>query len=569
MSRLTVAAHRPDEVSLGLEIMPTGDLPAEPQVLLPVLTGAKATADPSQTWVFYPAPGAILSNHVFARSDPYGGIFPLQVMGIYSPTGGGLYLRTEYTEPVDRRYEVEHSTRGVMFCVRYPWWRGEKLNAVIGTNPGDWRDQLAAYNRWRQTWFRPAAPRKDWFRRIFNFRQQFLTFPVPLPSGMFDPETKTFRLLEVLEEDKKAFGGVDYLHLFDWGWSPERGRCGDYAPWDYLGGADNFRRAVESVKASGIPVGLYIEGYLVSPESSIFERAKAWQVIKANGQPLEFFAPEINMCPWVKEWQDYLSAVYGRVAEETGAVGFYIDEYGSAHDAHACYARDHGHPSPVYAAAGELEMTRKVRAALGPDRAIYTEETPCDVTMQYQDGSFTYAITSANDQLSPSHINITRFAVPDFKTIEILFCDQPLRDDLEDLGRILFNGEAIWLEGIPQAWFDPRSLEFIRRMHAIMRAEADCFTSLSPEPLVPTFWRDLYANRFPRADGKRCVWTLYWRGPRTLEADLIAVPHVPGARYRELWADRPLAVRRDGSRDVIRAVIHPHEVLVLLQETAG
>jgi len=383
---------------------------------------------------------------------------------------------------------------------------------------------------------------------------------------MFDAETKTFRLLEVVEEDKKAFGGVDYLHLFDWGWSPERGRCGDYAPWDYLGGADNFRRAVEGVKAAGVPVGLYIEGYLVSPESSIFERAKAWQVIKANGEPLENFAPEINMCPWVEEWQDYLSAVYGRVRRETGAVGFYIDEYGFAHDGHTCYATTHGHPSPVHATGGQLQMTQKVRAALGPDAAIYTEETPCDITMQHQDGSFTYAITTTQDELCPSHVNITRFAVPDFKTIEILFCDQPLRDDIEDLGHILFNGEAIWLEGIAEAWFDERSLDFIRRMHAIMSAEADCFTSLSPEPLVPTLWENLYANRFPRADGRRCLWTISWKGPRTLRGDLLAVPHVAGARYRELWDGRALKVRRAGGMDVISGTIHPHEVLVLLQE---
>jgi len=404
-ARLTVAALRPDEISLALEVIPAGELAAEPQIFMPVLAGAKATEDPAQTWVFYPCRGAVITNRLFAQSNPYGGMFPLQVMGLYAPTGGGLYLRTEYTEPVDRRYEAEHDARGVLLSIRYPWWRGEKLNVVLGTNPGDWRDQLAAYNRWRETWFRPAAPRKEWFRRIFNFRQQFLHFAVPRPSGMFDPATKTFRLLEVLEQDKKAFGELDYLHIFDWGWSPQKGRCGDYAPWEYLGGAEKFRQAVETVKGAGIPVGLYIEGYLVSPESSIFERAKAWQVIKANGEPLEFFAPEINMCPWVREWQDYLSGVYARVAAETGAVGFYIDEYGFAHDGHACYAKDHGHPSPVHAAGGELEMTRKVRAALGPDRAIYTEETPCDVTMQYQDGSFTYAIVSANDGLSPSHVN--------------------------------------------------------------------------------------------------------------------------------------------------------------------
>ncbi len=569
-AQLAITAGKPDEMRLDLSLEPAGKAPAaEPVVELPVLIGGRAGRDPRDTWVFFPRRGTVISNEPTGASLPYGGMFPLQVLGFFSPTGGGLYLRTEYQEVVDRRYCLQHGTDGVSMSVRYPWWRGQKLNAFVGTNPGDWHDQLRAYNEWRETWFKPAAPRKDWFRRIFNFRQQFLHFALPTKSGMFDPETKSLRLREVLESDAKAFGGCDYLHLFDWGWSPETGRCGDYAPWDYLGGVDRFRQAIEDVQKMGVPVGLYIEGYLISPQSKLFERAKAWQVIKSNGEPLEAFAPDINICPWVKEWQDYLPATYARARQQTGASGFYIDEYGFAHDGHACYSADHGHPAPAFATEGELQMTQKVRAALGPDAALYTEESPCDLTMQWQDGAFTYAISSVSDELSPHHLNLVRFAVPDFKTIEIITCDHPLGDNLEALKQILFNGEAIWLEGIPDRWFDERALAYIGRMHAVLRDNADCFTSLRPEALVPTLWADLYANRFPSDDRRRCAWTIYWTGPRTLTADLMRVPHREGVAYRDVFDGRTLTARRDGAEDVLSATLHPHEVLVVVQEPAG
>lgn len=566
-AELDISAAAIDEVRLALRLRAQGELVAEPRVSFPVLKGGRAENRPGQTWGFYPRRGTVISNQPFAASLPVGGIFPLQVMGFFRPTGGGVYVRTEYQRIVDRRYAMELDRDGrVTMEVLYPWWRGEPLNAVIGTHPGDWHDQLAAYDSWRRTWFKPAAPRKDWFRRVFNFRQQFLTFAVPRKSGMFDPATKQFHIMDVLERDCALFGGVDFLHLFDWGWSPKHGRCGDYAPWDYLGGVDNFRQAIEQVQQHGIPVGLYIEGYLVSPKSTLFQRAKPWQVITRQGHPLQAFAPEINMCPWVQPWQQYLAGVYRRVRQQTGAMGYYIDEYGFAGDNHACYSPAHGHPRPVYAAAGELQMVKRVRAAVGPQCALYTEETPCDVTMQWQDGSFTYAISSVEDHLSPHHLNLVRFAVPDFKTIEIIVCDRPLGDNLEALKRIAFNGEAIWLEGTPELWFDERTLYFLWAMHAVLTAYVDCFTSLHPEPLVPTLWQGLWANRFPSDDGKRCVWTLYWTGPRTLSGELIAVPHRSGARYREEWQGRRLKVRRDGAQDVISAYIHPHEVLVIAQQ---
>ncbi len=566
VGRLTIATVQPDELWLGLELHPHGKLDAEPEVRFPLLLGCR-TGAVADTWVFYPRRGTVISNkNQTWRWSPHSGVFPLQVMGIFNPRGGGFYVRTEYTSLFDRLYDLSKDSRGVHVAVRYPWWRGQKLNVVLGTNADDWHGQLAAYNRWRKSWFRPAAPRKEWFRRVFNFRQQFLTFAVPRKSGLFDPKAKVFHFDKVIEHDTKAFGGIDYLHLFDWGWSPSHGRCGDYAPWDYLGPVENFRREIKRLQDRGLPVGLYIEGRLVSPKSSMFKTAEPWQLIDSRGRPIRPFAPDYSICPFVRGWQEHLQAVYARVRRQTGALGYYIDEFGFARI--ACYGRGHGHPVPAYIGAGELELTRKVRQAVGPQCALYTEESPADVTMQYQDGSFTYAISSVSDDLSPHHVNITRFAVPDFKTIEIICCDKPLDENIEALRRILFNGEAIWLEGIPEDWFDPRALEFIRHMHQVMSSCADCFTSLSPEALVPTRWQGLYANRFPAAGGGRCVWTVYWTGPRTLRGEWLDVPHVRGAKYRELWAGRALNVRRRGARDIIGGTIHPHEVLVLLQERA-
>ena len=238
----------------------------------------------------------------------------------------------------------------------------------------------------------------------FTFRQHFLHFSVPEKSGLFDAETKEFHFDRVLDKDRRDFGGVDYLHLFDWGWSPDRGRCGVYDPWHYLGPASTFADEIGRLMADGLPVGLYIEGYLIDPPSLVAQsHGEAWQLLNGNGNPYTNFAPSFHICSHVKDWQDYLSAVYGKTQSLTGAMGFYIDEFGFGSH-YQCYNPSHDHPVPVTPLLGEEALTRKVRQNLAEDCVIYTEETPTDVTTQYQDGSFTYAISSASEAWSPTKI---------------------------------------------------------------------------------------------------------------------------------------------------------------------
>ena len=563
----------PREIGLQASIELNGQDPAKTRFLFPELQGITFGGEPSESWVWCPRRGDVITAaNVFLR-EPYAGAGnPLQIIGAFDPArGAGLYLMTQDLEALSKFYQVQKTVAGARLAIEYtPLHDAELPRSVLGCQPGDWHQQLERYRQWVQSWYQPAAPRKRWFREVWNFRQQFLHFALPTKSGIFHEDTRTIRLQEVVEADAEAFGGVDYLHLFDWGWDPVHGRCGDYEPWDYLGGVDNFRSAVEEVQAAGIPVGLYLEGILVDPQSNLGRaHGAAWQMLGPAGQPYGYFAPSFHICPRVPQWQAYLSGTYRRVRAQTGAVGFYVDEYGFSGPTYWCYNPDHDHPVPVTPVLGEREMLKQVRAALGPDAAIYTEESPTDVNSQYQDGSFTYNISSVPDDWSPSHVNLYRFAFPTFKTIEIICCDQPLGTNVEAVKRCLFNGEAIWIEGIRDQWFAPEVRAQIALNRRVLRENRECFAGDDVEPLVPTLLSGLYANRFHAgADsgaGKTC-WTVYNTNYRTVSAEVMAVQHHGAATYRNEVTGELLAPRVSDGQAFLTLQIPPRDVIVVSQQ---
>ncbi|MCC7493798.1 MAG: hypothetical protein IT204_15690 [Fimbriimonadaceae bacterium] len=561
-----------DELALQASLELQGLDPRQTQLHCPVLRGARVGPGEGDTWYWYPRQGDLVSNLPTDQRGLYSGRVPLQGFGIAGARGeGGLYLRTEDQGAVPRFHRLRKSDGACDLAIEYsPAWPGQLPRTVIGCHQGPWQVGFARYRDWLASWYQPAAPRQAWFREVFNFRQQFLTFALPRRSGLFDPTTRRFHFAEVLAADRAAFGGLDYLHLFDWGWDPVNGRCGDYTPWDYLGPPAQLHREVDQLQQGGLPVGLYLEGYLVDPTSRLGQaHGEAWQLLTAAGQPYTTFAPSFHICPWVTPWQDYLAATYARARRETGARGFYIDQYGFSNH-YLCHNPAHGHPVPAVPVLGERQMLQKVRQAVGPDAALYTEESPTDVNSQFQDGSFTYHIAQTAEATNPSGVNLYRFALPSFKTIEIIVCDQPLGSNVEAVKRVLFNGEAIWLEGIADRWFAPETLAYIRTMHRILRANRDCFSSDFARPLVPTRYASVYANRFDQdATGGTACWTIFNTGFRTLEGEVLELPAVPGARYRELTREQPVTVRQAGERVFVPLRLAPREVLVLRRDVAG
>ncbi len=567
-----VDVRDPQEIGLRAHIeLPDADK-ATTSFLFPELREITLGGPLSDCWIWCPRRGDVITSAAVSLREPYAGAGnPLQIIGTFDPRRGtGLYLMTQDLEARSKFYHVEKSSEGARLAIEYtPLHESDSPRTVIGCSQGDWHAQFARYQQWVNSWYQPAATRQPWFRQVWNFRQQFMHFALPVKSGIFDEASKTIKLKEVVETDARAFGGVDYLHLFDWGWDPVHGRCGDYQPWDYLGGVASFRQAVDEVTSQGIPVGLYLEGILVDPQSEIGKaHGASWQMLGPSGKPYEYFAPSFHICPHVTEWQTYLSDTYQRVAEQTGARGFYIDEYGFSGPTYWCYNPTHGHPIPVTPVLGERAMLQQVRKKLGDSAAIYTEESPTDVNSQYQDGSFTYNISSVMDEWSPSHVNLYRFAFPSFKTIEIICCDQPLGTNVEAVKRCLFNGEAIWIEGIWDRWFAPEVRAQIALNHRILQSNRECFTSDYVAPLVPTLLSGLYANRFDERDdrtGKTC-WTIYNTNYRTVRAEVIAVDTADGAEYQNEMDSQAVAVRVAGPLTYLTLEIPPREVVVVSRQ---
>ncbi|MDP6633974.1 MAG: DUF6259 domain-containing protein [Phycisphaerae bacterium] len=543
------------QIALRFSVRNTGSVQAGVKVSFPVLRGLKPDKGSGELAYCFPKSGSIIGSDPIDIRRHYGGLFPLQFLDVYRRGAGGIYLICRDRANNRKTFHLRKARDGSAdMSVEYPkriLSAGESWTlppAVLGAHAGDWHAALQAYRRWVDTWYRPAAPRKKWFREAFNLRQVFLHPNLGLKYGAFDPKTEKFSLARMVKDDVSAFGGVDFVHIFDWSHTFAHGRVGQYRPWNDLGGAPAFRKEISKIQAIGIPVGAYLEGYLVSKNADVAAAKGAlWQMLGADRKPhRRFGAGYCYMCPQVSVWRDYLAAACKGVVDSAGVDGVYLDQFGFGYQ-YPCHRADHGHSSPANQLQSEASLIARVRKSVGPNKVIYVEETPTDVTTQLLDGSFSYALS--NDK---AIVNLTRFAIPDFKVFHIIRCDQPLGNDLDAVCRIFFNGDGIWLEGPLSIakWFPPKVRKLIAKTHRLLRTHRDAFCSTDVTPLVPTRNKSLLANRF--ATGEKVVWTLYNRSDKPLSGEFLAIARTGESRYHDAWNDKPLKARSFGGEDIIR-----------------
>lgn len=552
------------EPVLGLDLRNTGDEPMEATVHFPAIGPLQISEEIENDWYFFPKRGPALSNRLARLSYPHGGQFKTQFMDLYSTEGsGGLYLRTLDLEGRYGYFTLSRSANGTQMSVVYrhvhlpPGERVTMPDAVVAAHPGDWHEALHRYERWVHSWYQPTVPRKQWFREVFNFRQHRLRM------GLLDFGTMQYTFADAIRRDREAFGVLDYLHIFDWSETERWGRVGDYDPWDEIPGPERFREVVAEAQADGVPVGLYLEGYLISKRSRVgMAHGEEWTLLNANGEEYGYFSteedPNWSVCPAVDAWQAYMEDVFPRVAEQTGAMGLYIDEFGFGSVGKLCYNEAHDHPVPMPPVQGEREFTRRVREAMPADRVLYTEEAPDPVTCQYQDGAFCYSAISTSDELAPSHLELLRFVLPDFKIFELNFYVPMADGNWNRVKRPFFNGDGWWLQGDPYTSYDEFAREYLRRCFALCHEYVDCFTTNDPEPLVETLQPGVFANRFP-GEG-RTLWTLYNATYQSVEGAVIAVEHRPGARYYDAWRQREIEPEIRDGRAVLSTLVDPHDL---------
>jgi hypothetical protein len=546
---LSIEALASGEIQLALTMTnpTTASLAATPT--FPLLRGLNPGAG-ALSYCF-PQMGRAGRSNAGTLRQSYGGNFPLQFIDVYNSAAGGIYIMTRDLSNASRSYWITKSntTGNVSFGVDYASQQiapgaSWTLTAVIGAHTGDWHAALVAYRNWVKTWYTPLVPRKSWFQDVYNFRQIFL-YPNSSISNSpaYDPVTQTYNFDALLAQDRAAFGGVDFVHLFDWSQTPTSGRVGDYTPWSYLGGVAAFSNQVAKIQAAGSPVGLYFEGYLLSKQSAVAPSfGPGWQLLSSNSQPYTAFGSGYYYpCPTVSTWTNYLAGrAVGAISNST-ASGVYIDEFGFGWQ-YPCYNPAHAHPLPSAQSQAEGLMMRQIRAALPPATALYSEERGTDVTSQYQDGAFTYSIWSSSANDNPSLVNLARFALPDYKVFELIRVDSPLGNLTNEVKAVFFNGEGIWLEGpIDSTWFPSLVRQVITKTHGILRTYADAFRSSDPVPLVPTLRNNIYANQFP--GDVRTVWTLKNTSSQPATGELLLVNHKPNARYYDVWNERLLTPR--------------------------
>jgi len=517
------------------------------------------------TWYFCARRGGVINRVPCSWRDEIGESHPLQVDGFFNPAwGAGVCFMPRDLDGVFRWYRVAKDDNGCSYSLEFlpqtvgPGASWQCVSTAVAVVPGDWKDQFRTYLDWVSTWYRPPVPRKPWFARVFAFPTHSPTTPMHRPlDERLDLPTRA-------REIREALGACDYMHLFGWAKTEEYGHWGDYDHYFQLGGKDRFIRAVRECQEQKLPVGLYLDAYLVATKSQkpTQDQRKAWAVRREDGQMLYHDNYEAHsMCPCVPEWRDYLTAVYRRLAAEIQPDGMYLDEFGKCMVRRTCYARDHGHDVPTGMCRGEWLLTRQIREAVPPEIATYCEYVPADVACQWLDGAFghvpLYGHRTGYDNVAPHYVNLQRFAFPDFKTFQLIYSVPLENGNWYLLKYPFFDGDGYYLKGTCLLC-DDHGRAFHKRVFRLQHAHADAFTSADVEPLVRTAVPNLFANRFSTAG--KTVWTLFNANYRTIRGHLMTVQHRENAQYIDAWNQRPVEAKGQGGSVRLFSDIGPRSV---------
>ena len=555
------------EVLLRMRLTNEGATPTTATLRFPVLRGLRlGTA--ADTWYLSGKRGGIINKADLTLRDPLGERHPLQMDGFFSP-GSGLALACLTHDTVAQHHFINLSkgAEGGAWSAEYverdlapgAWF--DATEAALVLREGDWRAIFAAYTDWLATWFKPAAPRKPWFERLFA---------VSSGNGHYDasPDPRVRGNVQRLADTLLKYVGVcDYVHVFGWGSSKQYGDWGDYNHYEEVGGQKYFCDNIAALQQQGIAVSLYLDGYLSSEKGQIAgAHAKEWAMKRADGSPQ--YVKEYdsyNECPYMAGWRKHLAEAYARVQKNLGPKIMYIDEIGATDGRWMCRAKDHGHNGYEIPYAGEVALLKAIREAVGPEVALYTEYAPAEVSRRYLDGSISYqALWSAPEEpLAPHFIDLPRFAFPDFKQLHIIYYVTTRAGNWWLLKYPFFNGEVYRIGEPNLPNMDAPSFAFQKRAVLVQCAHREAFASHNVRPLVPTEAPGVFANLFTGPHEN--VWTLYNANGRNVRGPVLRVKHAAGATYEDAWNGTKLTPRIAGGMAEIAVELGPKGVGCVVQ----
>jgi hypothetical protein len=228
--------------------------------------------------------------------------------------------------------------------------------------------------------------------------------------------------------------------------------------------------------------------------------------------------------------------------------------------------------------SASLKVAKAAREALPPDVALWSEYACTDVASQYADASLGYYFLDLNETFARPYnrsdraadlfmempLGLQRYTLTRYKLITLtVYIEAGSKPSQIDA--IFVNGEADQED--TYRLHHSRLREKLNRGYVLKQEYSDCFRSDNPTPRVQTQVEGLFANHFPGAG--RNLWTVYNGRPHTYSGAVIAVPHQPGATYRDAWNGRDLQPTIENGIATITLTLHPQQPGCVVQELAS
>jgi hypothetical protein len=605
--KIKVSVTVEPEIGMQMTAVNYSEKDLKAKIVFPIINGIQL-GNTEDVWYYYPSVRNVFSNQEGTFDNIYSLSFPMQFYDVYNPAvGGGFYLATRETNANEmRRYGFRKNESGVSCYIEYPKLHtllksnvpDTLCKTIFGVHTGDWHVALDTYKQWLQTWYKPLNSQdKQWYRECFWL---LCDYPDNIPRDAltmrqnftwYDTIKKQYRMRDILDEHKKTVGRYpDILHFWSWTQNMPRGysRWGAYGTngeYDRIGGVKNFNRVINDIqKNMGVKISLYFDASLLNRELPIAKKIGSGGAMqKIGGGPVIDYS-SYRMCPGVKEWRDYMQGVYRRVNKDLGVNVLYVDEWAppfyNGHvplTAFTCYSAEHDHAVPANMNLEVNTYMRELRTAVPKEAALYGEYPDIDVNARYYDSNITYYLATWSTDLKEGRDNIA---------YDLQFKDEGLSDPYLQLYKFVFPGlvqlslpndvmyfswnrlkftflncdaiyDSFWLRD------ESKAEAFMVRSHDLKLKYADCFTSNSPEPLVPTEKSGILVNKYP---GKgRTLWAIYNQRYITVRGEILKVKHIKGTTYYDAWNDKPLQVRISGDYAFISLEMDPQGIGCIVQ----
>lgn len=314
----------------------------------------------------------------------YHAIYPscscsMQFIALYAG-GNGLYIGTH--DPQANHKEIDAKSKGehtfAYQCVNWPGIpeKAEKeyevpFEAAIGVFDGDYYAAAQIYREFSLTapWGKAGPVSKR-----------------PIPKWLTENDLWLMPGHDPLENVDDCARMMEYfkvpaaLHWYEWHQIPFDTLYPDYFP-----AKTGFKDGVKALQSLGYHVMPYINGRLCDPNSIEWqhEGAAKWALQGEDGKfYTEIYGSKVPlnpMCPYTDYWHKKIAGIAGKLVNECGVDGVYIDQIAAAY-ACKCFNPNHGHPvgGGHFWVDGYRKLLDEARKQVPKDHILTTEEnTEC------------------------------------------------------------------------------------------------------------------------------------------------------------------------------------------------